>query len=439
MMAHPWIRRIERFDPVRRSGRVSRIFPTRLEADGPAVPLGTLCHVEARTLTGPVELLAEVIKVDRTSISLALLDDGGSPFPGASVESVPTAHQVPVGDAYLGRVVDALGRPLDSAGAVRAAETNILLGAAPSPLERTSPRTILRTGVRAIDGLLTLGIGQRVGIFAAAGVGKTSLVTQLTAQAEADIVVLALIGERGREVEALWAGLTETQRKRTAIVSATSDQSAATRVRAAYYAMALADHWRGRGQHVLMIVDSMTRLAMAMREIGLAAGEPPTVRAYTPNIFSSIPRFVERAGALRSGGAISAIMTVLSETDDVDDPISEMMKSLLDGHIILSRTLAEEGHFPAIDVARSVSRQAADLSSAQQRHRARRVATWLNAFEQSRTMRQAGLYASGSDARIDEAVRRHPEMVRFLQQDMTELSTLRQTDEAMIRITAGSA
>jgi flagellum-specific ATP synthase len=436
---HPWLKQIERFDPVRRTGRVQKIMPTRIEADGPAVPLGALCRVEAKTATGAVTILAEVIKVDRKSISLALLEDGGSPFSGATVEAVATAHHVPVGDGFLGRVVDALGRPLDDGDLVSASSTHSLLGAAPSPLERSSPRERFQTGIRAVDGLLTLGVGQRVGIFAAAGVGKTSLVTQLATQANADITVLALIGERGREVEALWSSLGKAKRKMTTIVSATSDQPATMRIRAAYYAMTLADHWRAQGRHVLLVVDSMTRLAMAMREIGLAAGEPPTVRAYTPNIFSAIPRFVERAGALRGGGAISAIMTVLSETDDVDDPVSEMMKSLLDGHVILSRSLAEEGHFPAIDVARSVSRQASDLYSAPQRRRARLVSGWINAFDQSRAMRQAGLYAVGSDPQIDDAVSRHPEIVRFLRQDMVEISTLTQTDDALLRITAGSA
>ena len=259
---------------------------------------------------------------------------------------------MPVGDAFLGRAVDALGRPIDGRPAVATHRRGRLRGEAIPPLGRLSPRERLETGIRAIDCLLTIGRGQRVGLFAAAGVGKTSLMAQLARQVDADRCVICLVGERGREVEALWSdGLTEESRARTRagrgdLRPVGGDARPGLRPGA----RARRSLARARAIHVVLLLDSVTRLAMAMREIGLAAGEPPTVRAYTPSVFATIPKLVERCGALRAGGAITALMTVLAETDDVDDPVSEMMKSLLDGHIILSRSLAEQGHFPAIDV-----------------------------------------------------------------------------------------
>jgi flagellum-specific ATP synthase len=272
---------------------------------------------------------------------------------------------------------------------------------------------------------LTLGKGQRVGIFAASGVGKTSLMNQIVRQAGADVTILCLVGERGREIEAIWnGGLNADAKARTTLVAATSDQSAALRVRAAHYALALAEYWREQGKHVLLFLDSATRLAMAMREIGLASGEPPTVRAYTPSVFSIIPKMVERCGALRSGGAITAIMTVLSENDEVDDPVCEMMKSLLDGHIVLSRKLAELGQFPAIDIARSISRQASGLVPDAQRRNALQILEWLSVHETARTLIDTGLYAKGHNVDMDTAIARHPRILRFLRQGQAEATPL---------------
>ena len=424
-MLHPWQARIRGADLVRRHGMVTRLRSTYVEANGPAVPLGTLCRLIDPD--GTRARLAQVIGVDRACITLAPFEDLAGTAPGGQVIALPTSHDVAVGDALLGRVIDPLGRPLDSGPAPAGKERGVLHAAGPAPLERASPRKVLETGIRAIDGLLTLAHGQRVGIFAAAGVGKTSLMQQLAAQVDADRIVLALIGERGREVESIWSGIPAAVRRRTVLVAATSDQPAILRARAADYAMALAEHWRTRGCHVLLLLDSVTRLAMALREIGLAAGEPPTVRAYTPNVFAALPRLIERAGALRAGGAISAVLTVLAETDDLDDPICETLKSLLDGHFVLSRTLAEQGHFPAIDVSRSVSRQALAVTPGSARRDAQAISAWLDAFEQSRTLRQAGLYAAGSDAQIDQAVARHAEIVAFLRQAPDQKVPLEET------------
>ena len=421
MNGHPLLERLSKFDLVARTGRVRKILPTLIEADGPSVPLGALCNIEGAS--GFVR--AEVVGVRSDAIVLALLEEGVSITFGAQVTATSEGASVPVGSRFLGRAVDALARPIDGLGKILPDAVVPLEDAATTPLARTSPKRVLETGIRAIDTLLTLGHGQRVGIFAPSGAGKTSLMAQLANQVEAACGVMCLVGERGREVEALWSGdLSAPAKSKTTLVAATSDQPAAMRVRAALYALALADHWRAQGKHVLLLLDSVTRLAMAMREIGLAAGEPPTVRAYTPGVFAAIPKLVERCGALRTGGSITAIMTVLAETDDVDDPVSEMMKSLLDGHIILSRDLASRGHYPAIDVPRSISRLASSLRSEQHQAAAQAAAQVLSSFEASRILIESGIYVAGSDADIDRSVSVRPTLMSFLTQRENERTAM---------------
>jgi flagellum-specific ATP synthase len=425
-------------DPVLRTGRVRKILSTHIEADGPGVALGALCRIEALAPTGPCSFEAEVVRVDRDSITLTPLEIGRPTFAGALVTACGQSNAAAVGKPFLGRVVDGLGRPVDGMGPIRGGYSTPLHGETISPLDRASPPDVLETGIRAIDGLLTLGRGQRVGIFAASGVGKTKLTTQIARQVQADVTVICLVGERGREVEAIWnQGLDERARARSVLVAATSEQSASLRLRAAHYALAQAEFWRARGKHVLLLLDSVTRLAMAMREIGLAAGEPPTVRAYTPGVFAAIPKMVERCGALKSGGAITAIMTVLSENDEVEDPVCELMKSLLDGHIVLSRTLAEQGHFPAIDIPRSVSRQAEDLVRPAHRRSAFQVLEWLAKYEASQALIETGLYVKGNNDAIDRAVERHPHIIKFLRQDQATRAPLEATTSTLSRLAEG--
>ncbi|WP_448661557.1 FliI/YscN family ATPase [Sphingomonas sp. CJ20] len=423
MTAHPFLLRLRDAELVRPVGFVRKVGHGHFEADGPACTVGDLCEVAGE---GGV-VCAEVAAVDHAALTLVPLEQNRQVRPGAQVTALAGGGTAAVGDGFAGRAIDAFGRPFDGKGAIPTGARMPLSGSVPRPLDRAAPLLRVTTGVRAIDGLLTLGMGQRVGIFAAAGVGKTSLLEQLAAQVACDRVVLCLVGERGREVEAIWRALSaRSDASRFTLVAATSDETAALRARAANVALCLAEYWRDRGEQVLLVVDSVTRLAMALREIGLAAGEPPTVRAYTPNVFAALPRLVERCGAT-GGGAITAVMTVLSETDDVDDPIVEVMKSLLDGHIVLSRTLAERGHFPAIDVSRSISRQAARLMERAHAAAARAAITQLGVYDEARVMIESGVYKSGANAEIDRAIATRAKLMAFLRQGQDEQSAFADT------------
>lgn len=437
MLIYDFRERLRVLDPVVRRGSVRQVLPTHLAADGPNLPLGALCRVA--TATGSDHILAEVVRADGEGITLSPFEQGRPILVGAAVVACGQADRVPVGSAFLGRAFDALGQPVDGE---REPSSHIywpLHGRLPPPLKRMAHSALLETGIRAIDGLLPLGIGQRIGLFAPSGAGKTTLLGQIIAQAEADVVVICLIGERGREVGGIWTEtLDEAARKRTVMVAATSDQSAAMRVRAADVALAHAEYWRNEGKHVLFLLDSATRLAMAMREVGLASGEPPTVRGYTPGVFAAMPRIVERCGAVEGGGAITAILTVLSETEEIDDPICEMLKSLLDGHILLSRSLAEKGQFPAIDVLRSVSRQADRLMTQNHRAQARQIVEWLSTYEASRMLIETALYSRGASDAIDQAIDHYAAILRFIGQDREKRSDLRGTLALLADIVGGS-
>jgi len=423
-VTHPFLTRLAQLELAQPHGFVRKVAAGHYEADGPELALGELCSIEA---AGAGSVLAQVAAVDSSGLVLVPLETNGAVRTGSRVDPRSGGTRVGVGDGFTGRAVDALGRPIDGGAPIVPTAFAPLGGAVPRPLERTEPAQILTTGLRAIDGLLTLGEGQRIGVFAASGVGKTSLVWQLVHQIGCDRCVLCLVGERGGEVEALWRSLsTRDDVERFALVAATSDESAAMRVRSVNVALALAEYWRDRGERVLLVVDSVTRFAMAHREIGLAAGEPPTLRAYTPNVFAALPRLVERCGAVRGGGSITAVLSVLAETDDVDDPIVEIMKSLLDGHIVLSRALAERGHFPAIDVARSVSRHAIRLMDAGQAADARAALAALATYEDARVMIESGIYKHGASSEIDRAIAIRARLLEFLPQarsDATAFAT----------------
>lgn len=394
-------------------GRVRRIASGAVEAIGPDLPVGAHCElVSARhdRVLGDARVVA--VAIDK--LTLVPFGHVDHLRVGDIVRAAEGQGGVRVGDGFAGRAIDALGRPLDGAAPPQSMQA---ITSQTAVLDRVAPSRIMPTGIKAIDGLLAIGYGARVGIFAASGVGKTKLVEQIHRQAQCQRVVVCLVGERGREVEALWESVKSSSAlERTTLVAATSDESAPMRVQAVEQALALAEYWRDAGEDVLLILDSATRFAMALREIGLVAGEPPTVRAYTPGVFRELPRIVERCGAKRQGGSITAIFTVLSETDDVDDPIVEVMKSLLDGHIVLARRLAQIGHFPAIDVGRSISRLFDALVGEPHRKAAAFCRAMLARYDEARILIESGMYKAGGDRELDAAVSARDLINEFLRQ-----------------------
>lgn len=415
---HAYIERLHAADFSEHRGNVTRVAAGSIEANGPMAKVGDYCEIECGV---DEEVIAEVVSLEAERIRLLPLVSTRKISMGARVRLAKDVSGIPVGDIFKGRAVNALGVPIDKGAPINPLRFASREGAVPATLDRAALSRKLSTGLRAIDGLFPIGEGQRIGIFAASGVGKTSLVEQLSRQIRCDHCILCLVGERGREVEKLWQmHLGERDSSHFTIVAATSDESASMRVRAVDQALGLAEYWRAQGRHVVLFIDSITRLALAQRELGLAAGEPPTVRAFTPNVFTAMPRIVERCGTDLQAGSITAIFTVLSETDDVDDPIVELMKSLLDGHIVLSRRLAEKGHFPAIDISSSISRMAGALFDRDEAELARSAHRIFAEYEEARPMIESGIYKQGSNQQIDEAIARYPKLMAFLRQSIDE-------------------
>jgi flagellum-specific ATP synthase len=342
---------------------------------------------------------------------------------------------LPVGAGLLGRVVDAHGRPLDRMGALQNVRTEPMVRRPINAMDRDPVRTPLDTGVRAINALLTVGRGQRLGLFAGTGVGKSVLLGMMARYTAADVIVVGLIGERGREVkEFIEDILEEDGRARSVVVAAPADAPPLVRMQGANYATAIAEHFRDQGRHVLLLMDSLTRYAMAQREIALAIGEPPATKGYPPSCFAKLPQLVERSGnGLHGQGSITAFYTVLSEGDDPQDPIADAARGILDGHVVLSRELAEAGHFPAIDVERSISRVMGSVASREQVNAARRARQLLARYNKARDLIQLGAYMPGHDAELDTAVRLHPPLSALLQQDMHEPAAL---DDSFARLCA---
>lgn len=399
----------------RKVGQVRRLAGHGIESSGPDVLLGEICDIHPRH--GGPALRAEVVGLCEGRVTLMPYGSTDGIGIGSEVVASGRTPRIAVGPALLGRVIDAFGDPLDGKGPVPAAALRPLKAAPLNPLERARVTSVVETGVRCIDSMLTLGHGQRVGIFAGSGVGKSTLLGMIARHIHADVNVVALIGERGREVrDFIDQRLGPEGLKRSVVVVATSDQPALARARAAYAATAVAEYFRELGRNVLLTMDSVTRFAMARREIGLAAGEPPTARGYTPSVFSELPELCERCGTIESGGTITALYTVLVDGDDFNEPVSDMLRATLDGHIVLSRRLAQEGHFPAIDVLHSVSRLFSDLASPPERtlvHQAREV---LALYERNRQLIDIGAYRASSNAEIDRALAIMPALAAFLRQ-----------------------
>jgi len=390
-----------------------------LEAHGPEVSLGELCEVRDQR-TGQTTR-AQVVGFRDGRVIMMMLEGGAEIAMGSRVQALDRRTGIRVGNALLGRVIDAFGSAIDGKASIEGLNEMSLHREPMNPLHRAEIDTVLETGIRSIDALLTLGRGQRVGIFAGSGVGKSTLLGMLTRNAIADVVVVALIGERGREVgDFITHALGEAGLARSVVIAATADQPPLARVHGVYAAHAAAEFFRDQGKHVLLILDSMTRFAMAQREIGIAAGEPPTARGYPPSVFTQLPRFLERCGSVRGSGSISAIYSVLVEGDDMNEPVADHMRAILDGHIVLSRDLADRGQFPAIDVLKSISRLMPRLSTSDEGELARETRALLAAYERSRDLISMGAYQRGHDHILDKAVKTLPEIEKFVRQVSTE-------------------
>lgn len=431
LIAPPSLREVlDAVDPIRLVGRIRTARGSLLTCTLPAA-VGDRCLV---VRSGPAGgLLGEIIGfVDETAY--LLLYEHGELRPGLEVVRLGHGSTIPTGRGLLGRVVDGLGRPLDGAGPLRGCLTRTVRPRVPAPLTRKRIREIFTTGVRTIDGLLTCGKGQRLGIFAGSGVGKSTLLGEIAKNADADINVIALVGERGREVQPFLEDCLGMQgMQRSVVILATADQTPLLRIRAVQAAITVADAFRTEGAHVLLLCDSLTRLAMAQRELGLALGEPSTARGYTPSVFQLLADLVERLGN-DDRGSITGILTVLVEGGDLDEPIADAVRSLVDGHIILDRKLAEQGHYPAIDIGRSVSRVSGDVADAAHREAARKLLAMQAVFAEAEDLIRIGAYVAGSSPMVDRALELRPRLLRFLRQGMDEGSSLAETRAALFAL-----
>ncbi len=398
-------------------GRVQSVVGLLIEASEVHAAVGELCYIYEDDRPTSRKVKAEVVGVrGRTSVLMPLEETAGLRA-GCLVRRSDLPLTVRVGDALLGRVIDANGRPLDDLGPLHLPDARPVHAEPPSPLGRQMIAEPLLTGVRTIDGFLTLGKGQRIGIFAGSGVGKSTLLGTIARQARADVNVIALIGERGREVQEFIAdNLGEEGLQRSVVVAVTGDQAAMSRVKGAGAAVAIAEYFRDRGLDVMLMMDSVTRVAMAQREIGLAVGEPPTTRGYTPSVFALLPRLLERVGAGRRG-SITGIFTVLVDGDDMNEPIGDAVRGIVDGHIVLSRKLAHANHFPAIDVLHSVSRVMPRVTDDNLRLAAGQARSLLAAYAEAEALIRIGAYKEGSDPHTDAAIRAHEPLNGFLRQD----------------------
>jgi flagellum-specific ATP synthase len=430
-------RRLENLAPVQASGRVVQVVGFVVESVGPECCLGTVCEVYPGG--GSERFQAEVIGFRDNRVLLMPLEDMRGIGPGSRVVARQPQAYIPVGQALLGRVIDGLGQPIDQGGSLLAETAYPLYATPTNPLRRQRIRKPLDLGIRALNGLLTVGCGQRMGIFAGSGVGKSVLLGMIARYTAADVNVIALIGERGRELnDFIEKDLGPEGLRKSVIVVATSDHLPLLRMRGAFIATAIAEYFRDQGLRVNLMMDSVTRFAMAQREIGLAVGEPPTTKGYTPSVFTLLPKLLERAGTSAGRGAITGLYTVLVEGDDQNEPIADSIRSILDGHIVLSRDLATQGHYPAIDVLRSVSRVMDDIITPAHREAARRCKATLATYRKAEDLINIGAYAKGSSADIDFAMRMIGRINGFLRQDIGSREVFEASVQQLVELFPGA-
>jgi FliI/YscN family ATPase len=429
----PYLVDLEGIEPMRWTGQVVELVGLLVESRGPLVAIGDFCEILA---SNGRRIRSQVIGFrDGLVLSMPLEETTGLQL-GDRVVARSEDARVEVGPGLLGRVLDGFGRPMDGLPDPEAEDSYDLYKAPPNPLEREHIVQPLVTGVRAIDSLLPVGKGQRIGIFGGSGVGKSTLLGTMSRHNSADVSVVALIGERNREVRAfLEHELGEEGRKRSVVVVATSDRPAPLRVRATFVALAVAEYFRDQGASVLLIMDSVTRLAMAQREIGLAAGEPPSQKGYTPSVFNLLPKVFERAGNFKRG-SITGFFTVLVEGDDFNEPVCDAVRAILDGHIVLSRQLAAAGHYPAIEVLNSVSRLTAQVSTREQARAAFKVREAMAAYQQAEDLIQLGAYVSGTNPRLDTILRVRGDLLNFLRQEPSAKSPIQETLAGLAKLAA---
>lgn len=427
----PYFERLEACQPMVPMGQVEDIIGLIVSSVGPPVSIGEICRI---ALPESGSILAEVVGFRGKKVLLMPLGNIEGIAPGHVVVAIRQPFRVPVGPGLLGRVLDGLGRPIDEKGSLQADGLRPASGLPPAPLQRQRIREPLVTGIRSIDALLTCGKGQRIGIFSGSGIGKSVLLGMMARNTSAQVNVIALVGERGREVrEFIEKDLGEEGLERSVVVAVTSDQPSLIRIKGAMIATAIAEDFRDRGCDVLLMMDSITRLALAQRELGLAIGEPPTTRGYTPSVFAMLPRLLERAGAAPRG-SITGMYAVLVEGDDLNEPVADAVRSILDGHIVLSRKMAAHNHYPAVDVLESVSRLMIDVVDAEHRRAAAKILEHLAVYRDAEDLVNIGAYVEGSNPKIDQALNKIDGILAFLKQDIADRGEYADTRRRLLEL-----
>jgi len=428
------IHKIANISSYQQYGRVKRVVGLMIESQGPDCSVGDICYIYPSQKQSDKKILAEVVGFRDEMVILMPYTHLSEIAPGSLVESEGKPLEIKVGSALIGKIVDPLGMPMDGSVLPRGLSSIATDQEPPNPLKRPPISERLEVGVRAIDSLLTVGKGQRVGIFAGSGVGKSTLLGMIARNTKADLNVIGLIGERGREVrEFVERDLGPEGLSRSIVVAATSDQPALMRIKGAYTATSIAEYFRDKGFNVMLLMDSVTRVAMAQREIGLATGEPPATKGYTPSVFAILPKLLERTGTSEKG-TITAFYTVLVDGDDMNEPIADTVRGILDGHIVLDRNLANKGQFPAIHVLKSISRLMNTLAEEDHKHAAAKIREMMSTYLNAEDLINIGAYKKGSSEDIDKAIAYYPKIVSFLKQDVNEKSTMEESIRSLIQL-----
>ncbi|WP_026906119.1 flagellar protein export ATPase FliI [Paucisalibacillus globulus] len=430
---------IEEADVYKRFGKVQRVVGIMIESIGPAANIGEVCYIHPAINQRKQPVLAEVVGFNNEKIILMPYNEVSEIGPGCLVESTGKPLTVKVGRSLIGNVIDSLGMPLDGSELPKGLSSYLTEQSPPNPMSRPTISEPIQVGVKAIDSMLTVGRGQRIGMFAGSGVGKSTLLGMIARNSKADINVIALIGERGREVrEFIEKDLGQEGLKKSIVVVATSDQPALMRIKGAYTATAISEYFRDLGYNVNLMMDSVTRVAMAQREVGLATGEPPTTKGYTPSVFSILPKLLERTGTNKNG-AITAFYTVLVDGDDMNEPIADTVRGILDGHFVMDRKLAEQGQYPALNILKSISRVMNQVVTTEHLDLAQQARALLAKYEENKDLIQIGAYKRGTDYEIDKAILYHPKLLTFLKQGVLEKLSLEETVENLKMILSGGS